>query len=268
MLARQASILIVLILAAPAPVSAEDGMIEIGVGSARVGAEMGWGRCPCLRWTVEAEALNGRYETRDFLISVEALFQMRERRTVDFLKDPVSRLYTFGALEALWKGGIGIKFDGVTIGDDLDKSYTDVFATGLHVLFNIFHTESARLDLRSGAELERFRVNAAPQSEFVRMPQSLYFEWDKGAWSGDLRATVAFDASDMFNHRRFRYSGGGRLQARFLSLGQLEMALGMELGADHDPVRELFGLDPTQFTGGLYMELQWVAARETVEAGR
>lgn len=255
------------LLSGPPAARAESGdgapMIELGVGGLQAGARQSWGPCPCFRWTVGVELVSGGIETRDFLISTEALFRMDETRTLDYLNSTTSRLYTVGAIEALWTGGLGLKFDGVTFGHDHDRSYADVLRSGLHLMFNIVRSEAIRLDLRSGYEFEQFRVNLSPNpTEVHTLPQSLFLEWNAGIASGILGATVALNAADLFEPSLFNLRADAKVDFRVLSRGGVNLHLGLDASAERDAFRELLELAPHNVTAGLYMRMSYVPVHE------
>ncbi|MCC7441055.1 MAG: hypothetical protein IT285_05460 [Bdellovibrionales bacterium] len=236
-------------------------MIEVSPISGTVGVEASWGACPCLRWSVQVEAAGGQIETRDFLISSDALFQFMQEHTLG-TSEITSQMMTFGAIEALWKGGhIGLGFDGVTIGDDVDMAYNDIFRTGLHALINVFRTEAARLDIRSGWEMEVMRINAGPSLEQHDWNSSISLGWNTGVWSGNLSAYMGVPMNGANGAGPENWEYGGSLENRFrvLRISDIEMALGINVGAGVDPLREMYGLNPVSFTGMVFMELSWIS---------
>lgn len=250
-------------LRAPAQALADEGngMIEVVPISAAAGASMSWGACPCFRWSVRVQGLGGRIETRDFLISSDALFQMQESRNMQFAR-VMSQIFNVGAIEALWKGGhIGLGFEGITFGDDLDQNYTDIIRTGLYALINIVYTEAVRLDIRSGYQFDLMSINMSDAIERHRLTEQILFQWQTGAWSGNVRAGVNF-SPDISGWDQLGITGGANVHVTALTLGDLRVGLGLDVSASHDPFRELYGLAETNVTGMLMMDLSWVSSAE------
>ncbi len=244
-----------------APALADEGMIEVMPISAAAGASMSWGACPCFRWNVRVQGLGGRIETREFLISSDALFQMQESRNMQFAR-VMSQIFNVGAVEALWKGGhIGIGFEGITFGDDLYQNYTDIIRTGLYALLNIVYTEAVRLDIRSGYQFDSMSINLSDAIERHRLTEQIMFQWHTGAWSGNIRAGVNF-SPDISGWDQLGITGGANVHVTALSLGDLRVGLGLDVSASHDPFRELYGLAATNVTGMLMMDLSWVSQAE------
>ena len=252
-------VFVVAVLAA-APARAEelesDGMFEFAPLTAEAGVQASHGICPCFRWSVQVQAASGEIETRHFVISSDALFQVAERYSL-IEGDLASRLYTIGAIEALWKGGhVGLGFSGVTVGTDQDLSMSDILRTGFYVLVNLVRTDAIRLDIRSGYEFEQRRLNSGPIEIRHDIPTSLVLDWSSGNWSGDVSATVAFDAADPA-WDRLQVTGGASAQYQFLELGDLEAALGFGVFGHWDPSYDEHHLAEWGVSGTLFMSLAW-----------
>jgi hypothetical protein len=219
---------------------------------------MGYGYCPCFRWSVGVKLVSGQWETRDFLITTDALFQLEQTQSA-YLHRIMSRVYTVGAIEALWKGGhIGLGFEGVTIGDNIDQGYSDMIRTGLYALINIIRTDAVRMDIRSGYQFEQLRVNLGPAIDNHNLPQSLIVNWQAGRWSGNVHAGLVIDPTSPFDFGSITYTAGAGVHARLFTLGELQAGLGLNASFEHDPFREIYGLAADNFAGMLYMDFAWV----------
>ena len=51
-------------------------MIQVNPVTVQGGFNASYGYCPCFRWTVGVQLLGGQWETREFLITTDALFQL------------------------------------------------------------------------------------------------------------------------------------------------------------------------------------------------
>jgi len=253
-----AGLLSALVLAQASAGNGSASWIEFTPAQVRTGGEVGYGQCPCLRWTLQFAGLGGRLETRDFIISSDALLALDYREDPRF-QGATTDLVRFGGLEALLKGTrLGLRFQGVTVGNDLDRGYTDILRTGLSFVMNLVQQERVRLDLRSGYDFERMRLNLVEDVERHDLPQSLNLIWNAGRWSGDLRGSVSIPTSEVLSPAAYRLQASASSQVRVLTVQDLRMALGAALVVDRDPQREEWGLAPLQATAQFFMNMSWV----------
>jgi hypothetical protein len=230
--------------------------LGIAIG-AQAGAQMSWGQCPCFRWSIQVHALGGKLETRDFLISTDAFFKYQQTENAQFQR-LMSRLYTIGTIEALWKGGhIGVGFDGLTVGGDLDRSYSDIVKTGMYVLVNLVATDAVRLNIRNGYDFEQMKI-VDEQITRHRINEQIRLDWNTGRWSGNLRAGVYIDPRDFTSGGSYSPYAGISTQVRMFSIGDLQAALGLNISADRDPMREAYGLAANNVTGQVFLDLSWI----------
>lgn len=235
-------------------------MIEVSPATVTGGFNAGHGFCPCFRWTVGVQLLGGSWETREFLISTDSLFQIEQSQSA-YLHRIMSRVYTVGAIEALWKRGhVGIGFEGITVGDDLDRSYADIVRTGLYVLINLIRTDAARLDIRTGYQYEQFRVNLGPAIQTSHnLPQSLILDWnDGGDWTGDVYTGLIVSAQTPLDPHSLFLGTGANSRLRLFTKDELEAGLGLRVDYEYDPFREIYGLAASNLSAMLYMDLSWV----------
>ena len=240
------------------PAQASPPMIEFLPGSVSVGMEAGAGQCPCIRWIVQAQGIGGSIETRDFLISTEALLSYQRRQDPRVLT-AVSEVWSLGGLEALLKGSrFGLRFDGIQFGHDLDRGTTDLFRTGLDLITQLVQQESVRLRLRTGVDFEHFQMNLIEDTGRVLLPQSLDFAWNAGIWSGNVQASFSFPADALTRPEEYVLSAAAQQSVRLASVQDLELALGASLGFTRDPFRMRWGISPHDFNAQLTMNVQWV----------
>lgn len=236
-----------------------DGIIEIVPVAAASGVQVSIGQCPCFRWTVQVQGLTGKIETKDILISTEGLIKYQQSSNSNFQK-LASRMVTLGAMDVLIKGGhVGVGFNGVTLGKDANRGYSDVLRAGFYALVNIIQSDAARLDIRTGYEFEKL-VNMEGQNASRQIAdQAAVFKWNTGPWSGTVNAHVGFDPNGI---KYTRMSTGADVRVRAISFSDFEMGISASVSADHDPFRELLGLNPNNAVAMVMMDLSWVADRE------
>ncbi|MGK5082874.1 hypothetical protein WDW37_06185 [Bdellovibrionota bacterium FG-1] len=252
--------LILLILTAGLAIQAHADpieMIEVKPAAVEAGNELSWGECPCFRWTIQVQAASGKIETQSFLISSEALFQFRETNSANFTRQQ-SQLFKAGAIEALWKQGhVGLSFDGITWGNDRDRSYADLLRTGLYGLIQVVKTEAVSLKIRSGYVFESERVNYGSQIHRGTFEQAAILNWHSRLWSGQVSAHVGFDDGQFLAPSQPRVGAEVSTRVRFLKLRDLEAGLNFSTSVEHDPFRTIMGLNPDNLILGLSMDLTY-----------
>lgn len=222
------------------------------------GFQVSYGFCPCLRWSVRVDLLNGEIETRDFLISTDALFQYAQTETPRMF-NAASRSFRMGAIEALVKGAhVGLAFDGVTVGEDLDRSYNDIIKTGFEVFVSILRTEALRLDIRSGYEFNSLHVNDGPVSTRNLLTESIAFRWrtKSGRISGSINGTVYADPfAQALSVSGIGYKAATSVHAKILDFKHVSLGTSFQASYEHDPFREAFGLNPNIGVAGIYFDI-------------
>jgi hypothetical protein len=236
-----------------------DGMIEVTPVRAGSGVQVSIGQCPCFRWTVQVQGLGGRIETKDVLISADALIKFQQSTNSNFQK-LASRVVTVGAIEALIKGGhVGVGFNGVTFGQDADRGYSDMLRAGFYALVNILQTDATRFDIRSGYDFERVANMNGMRASRSNIDQAAVFQWNSGPWSGTFNAHVGLNPDGM---EYTRLSTGADVRVRAIAFDDFELGLSASVSADHDPFRELLGLNANNAVAMVNMDLSWVAVRK------
>ncbi len=234
------------------------GLLELAQPlAAQAGFQASYGACPCLRWSFQVRALGGRVVTRDFVISSRALFEYLHREQAYFDRN-VAQIFRVGALEVLWRRGhLGVGFNGVTLGRDLDRGYSDWIRTGAYILLSAIYDQAIRLGFRTGYDFEQMRVNLGPEIERHEINQSVVFEWNRGVFNGYLSALIGYNSYQWdLTQPRIQFSGA--VEARLLRFWHLESNLGLELSYENDPFRELLGFARENAVGLLYIGLSWV----------
>jgi hypothetical protein len=213
------------------------------------GLQFSYGSCPCFRWTIKTELAGGEFETQDFLISSEALFQYIQNENAQ-AHAYTAKLFKVGALEALLKGAhLGVGFDGVTFGEDRDQGYQNIVRTGFYVLVNLLRSDAARLDLRTGYEYDSLSVNAAPNVSRNIASETATFKWDTGHFAGKIEGRVFIDAD-----RAVGYSGAAGMMGK-AKIKDFVLGAGIQASYSHDLFRLPYGLDPNIVIAGVYLDV-------------
>jgi len=222
------------------------------------GTQIGYGACPCFRWKVGIQGPGGKIETREFLISSDALFKLTQTH-YGFQKEVASRLVTVGAIEALWKGGhIGMGFTGVTLGDDEDLGFNEIMRGGLYAFVNILMSDAVRMDIRSGYDLQKMRVNLGPKISRGILEQKALFKWSSGSWSGAVQASIGMDEVVPLSFKAAKLAGSANLRLGMLTMGDLIWGLNLDVTAERDPWRKLLGVPEDLITTSLFMDLTYL----------
>ncbi|HLD78432.1 MAG TPA: hypothetical protein VJB16_05380, partial [archaeon] len=162
-----------------------------------------------------------------------------------------------GELEAVWKTGhVGIGFEGVTVGSDIDLGYSDILRTGVYALIRIAATSAVALDFHSGYHYERMRVNIGDRIERTLLPQELSFHWGTDHFRGEVRASVGINP-DALRWDALTFEAGTSFEVRFGNVLGFVPGIGVSADFSHDPLREAFGLAANSFTGAIYLDLSW-----------
>ena len=222
------------------------------------GFQVTYGYCPCLRWTIKVDLGGGDFETRDFLFSTDALFRYAQTETPR-MYNSASHSFRIGAIEALIKGAhVGLAFDGVTVGEDLDRSYSDIMATGFEFLVSIFRTNSLSLTARSGYEYEQLRVNAGPENKRNILSETIAFKWKSktNRFNGAINATIFADPfAGPLGTDELGYKGSANVHANIVNLKNFTLGAAFQTSYEHDPFRGAFGLNPNIAVAGIYFDV-------------
>lgn len=239
---------------------ARDRWIEATPIEVEVGARGSAGACNCFVWTVTTSIGAGKWETKRFLISSEALFAYARLEHSRLLRG-FGETFQAGAAEILWKGGrIGIAFDGVTMGEDVNQGYSDLVRSGLHALASWLISDSASLDVRTGVEYERKRVNLGPEFDEYEAQLRARVRWQGRAFEAEASFLAGADPSDIHESYHLKFEASARYE--ILELGDVALGIGARGTAEHDDNRDEYGLMGTQLVGVVYMDLAW----EPIEA--
>lgn len=236
------------------------GMIEIIPITVSTGNTAKWGPEPYFRWTVKIQMAGGQWENHDFSISSDALFQLLEGENIQLLRVS-ERIFQAGAIEALWKSGhIGLGFEGVTWGTDVDQQYSRLFRTGVYAIVNLIRNEAIRLDIHSGYQFETKHINLSDGDSVSTFPQEIMMHWRTRFFAGRLHAKAAFNSEGPVNFRTIRASTGTQSHLRVLSIKDLRLGIGLDFKAEHDPIRENWGLNPNSVTASIYLDISYIHA--------
>ncbi len=232
---------------------------EVGPGAVSAGIDAGFGQCPCIRWTFRAELVGGQIETRQFLISSDALLALQRREDVR-MNLTASEQVTLGAFEAHKKDSrFGLRFDGVTLGSDLDRGATELLRTGLDLIIQWVQSESLRLRFETGIRIESFTMNLMDPAVRTLLPQALALSWNAEPFSGDVTLQLAVPAETPLDPANYVLGLASDNRLRLLTLDDLEFALGAGVALKRDPFFEAWGVGPHDIVTSLVMDIRWQA---------
>lgn len=213
-------------------------------------------QCPCFRWTIGARAAGGVLETRDIVISSDALFKFRMQEDLMWDQKPMVKMFEVGSLRLLLKGAhLGLAFPGVTFGEDVDKGYSDFLQTGIYALVNLIRTETIGLEARTGYQYQQYRINLGPLLEEHEGYEAIVFNWRRGRWNGSLSGLMGFENGD-YERPHFLATESTRIRA--FSIKDLQMGIALEFQAEHEPFRQRVGLEPNSVAATVWMDFSYI----------
>lgn len=236
--------------------------MEINPIGAAAGIQGSYFACPCIRWVVRVEGPSGRAETKDFIFTIDEIFKVEATSNI-WATRLGSKLFKLGGADVLWKEGhIGFGFQGVTAGDRIDRESTDIIQTGFYAFVNLLRRETERSgirwDQRAGYDYLQQRVNLGREIERHGLYGTNDLKWHSGRWRGDVYVTVEADANLASQPELTEITTGAAAQVDLLRKGGFLWGLGAAVAFDHNPVRELQGLDPNDLSGRVWMEFHWI----------
>lgn len=215
-------------------------------------------QCPCLRFSMVIKGAGGEIETQHFLISADALFKYYHSTDIQFDSMPVQFVNMLAA-EVLWKQGhIGLGFDGITIGKDLDASYEDIIKTGAYFLVNAFRNDAMRLDFRTGYDFEKMTINRGPVQERNFVGEEINFNWMTKRWSGKITAFADFQPSPTESSFYWRFGSAMEHNVHMVNTGNFFTSLGLHTSYDYDSFRDALGLIAFEARALIYMDISWI----------
>jgi hypothetical protein len=237
-----------------APVSAKISPIEI-----RFGVQKPIFQCPCVRLAFRVKTLGGEIDTKYILISTEALASYIQGSDLQFESIPI-QLVNVGAVEFLWKQGhIGLGFNGVTFGKDLDLGYENIIKTGAYLLLDLFRGKTTSVKLRTTYDHESYSVNRGPQVFRHIFGKSISMQWNTPLWRGRLSAygglEPRFDTNDDFY---WRFGSAIENGINMVNSHSVLANVGIHLSYDYDSFRDALGLVAFETRGLVYVEMSWL----------
>jgi hypothetical protein len=244
---------------AAAPSSKADTEWEVTPTRAQTGITVSIGQCPCFRWTIQAQALDGHYETDDVLISTDAFVQFTQSASGSF-QQAAAQVFKIGQIEALYKPGhIGIGFNGVQFGSDPDQGYKNLMRLGGYVLYNILQNETLRLDVHGGFNWDSFTTLTGATASRGLVTEAVALHWNQGPWSGVFDAHLGQEAdSSFFDLHRMVAGVSAAVRARLAAFSAFEVGLTAQASFEHDGFRDALGLNPNNAIASLLMDISWV----------
>jgi hypothetical protein len=236
-----------------------DNMIEIAPVRAGHGITASIGQCPCFRWTIAVQGLGGKIDTKEVLISTDALIKFAQSSSAD-LGQLGSRITTIGAIDALIKEGhVGVGFKGISFGQDRDRGFSEILRTGFYALVNLIQNDATRLDIRGGYDFDRYRTVTGQEGDRHIVQAEGVFQVNSGPWRAQLDAHIGMMPNRIFSGNSIRAGGGASGRVRIASFSEFELGLAAELRGEYDSFREILGFDKSfNGTGMIMMDLAFV----------
>ncbi len=206
--------------------------------------------------TLQVAALSGKIETRQVLLTSDALVRIRQSMGTGQLDEASSRLLSvFKNTELVGRSNIGIKgvhiglgTKGITVGKDKDAGFSeyfaaDIFAIASYVLGNIEDDSGnyTRMDTHFGYTRENLTTTAGVEAkrDNLYIEESLHL----GSPSESYEATVSVYAGvDAANEFATRFGAAVTGNARVVSVGPAELGLSLEGKIEKDEFRKTLGL--------------------------
>lgn len=228
----------------------------------RPGVEVSGGTCPCYRTVIAAQLVSGLFEVQEFIFTSAGLVQFEEA-TVPVFQSAVRRTYRVGEFDLTHRpSGVGLRFEGVTWGTDLDRGLTDMIGSGVRLQYRLMATSEFYAELGTGYRYDGFSADRRYDRHSIPTEIALY--WADPHFRGNIRLAVTPDQIGDFAPSRARLHASADVSARLLPPAPVDF-VGIGIGAagrvEYDPVLPLFGLDPLSYTGFIYLEGTFLAAR-------
>ncbi len=239
-----------------APAHAQEGPV-VDWAQFRTGFEYSVGSCPCFRTTVAATLATGEVRVGDLVVGSDGFVAFRHA-TVPIYDVERSRLqeWVIGGIRALHgPTGLGVLFDGVTVGTRMDLGYSDVISTHVALLWRFFQDHEFSLQLFGGYGYDAYRLNLINEVERHRVTVGGAVNWDHENLRLRVRGVFAPDSGTGFAPESARVDARLAALLRFRAFEVWRMGVGLEGGFEHDPWRRLFGLAPDQLTAQFFIEV-------------
>lgn len=167
------------------------------------------------------------WETSQFLFAPQ-IFSYAEHRDLNNIQQKNAQLFTVGLGEFLWKSGrIGIGFDGVRFGYDLNLGLSKYHRWQAHGLLNLLRTKFVRLDYRLDYLGESMSINATAVPEQHFFAQGLRVQWQYKRLSGQAFAMFGVPLTDSTDPT---IDISATLRLRMFSAGPVQAHLRIEGG--------------------------------------
>lgn len=236
------------------PIAAQHG-IEASIGGAA--------KCPCLRWSVKLTALSGRIETKDILISSEALFAFQQTNSMDY-QSLAKQMIHAGQIEIMAKlgdegtGHIGAAFNGVQWGSDPDRGLSNILRVGGALIGGVSLSDSIMLDGTLGFDWDKFTTMFGKVGDRMLVKPGARVKLQHGPWSGQADVYVGLDASGNDVGKNLVIGGKAKGRVAAYAFSEFELGISAELMGEYDGFREMLGLNSKNGTLMVGMDLSWV----------
>ena len=163
-------------------------------------------------------------------------------------------------MDVLFKQGhVGVGFDGITVAEDRDRSYSEIFRTGVNLIVDIVRTAHHRLLFRSGYSHEQLRVNDTFDEKRDLLPQTLSYSYSNGGrWSANISTGAAIDAGTWsLDPADLRVFVAGGVHADLFDVRNFILGWSADVSYERDPWRRQFGLTPDTGIIGMYIDVRF-----------
>jgi hypothetical protein len=221
------------------------------------------------RYVVQVKAVDGTYETKEILISTDALLKISVP-SANHLYPTANKIFDInvGAVEAYSKAGhIGVGFKGITYGKDADRGFSEMLRYGFYAMTNLARAKGGgtRLDLRSGYDYQRMTTVDGQMGARGVMDTALALHWkqnevvgDFGAAEGNLIAHAGIDLDDPSNTDLLTMGFSASTGVRLIRVEDFEASLLAEISMERDGFREMLGLSKWDTVASLMFDVSYV----------
>lgn len=254
---------------APSPLQAST-RVNIELASSDTGGRIVIGNGDTYaRYIVQVKAVDGSYETKEILISTEALLKV-SLPSVDHLNPTANKIYDInvGAIEAYSKAlHLGVGFKGVTFGKDADRGYSELLRYGFYAMTNLARAKGGgtRLDLRGGYDYQSMTTIGGRSGARDVLDAALALHWkqnevvgDIGSVEGNLIAHVGVDKDDPSSQDKMIMGVSASAGVRVIRIEDFEASLLGEISSERDGFREMLGLSKWNTIASLMIDVSYV----------
>lgn len=252
---------------------ADSMFYDIDYAKAETGAQIQIGETgPWIRIAMQIKALDGKFETKDILISSEGFLQAMQTTGIN-VTQAAEQVAKVGDVELLFKDAhVGLAFKGVQVGQDPDRGLSYLLRAGLGLLANIYRSsqdegmggDDLRLDWHTNYDWDEFTSVTGIKASRSMIENAIALHMQSASFSAIAEAYISQEADSNFTHF-FDFSrmdvgvsaqGGVRHLVKFD-----DFALGVsgKLSVDRDGyLNQVLGINATAAVGSVLFDFAWV----------